>query len=267
MPDHDAPTDAAATGSAAGFSQLVAERLVIRAMRTDDAPVLAAYRNDSETARGPGLGNAIQCRRRGPLRGEAGGDGVAAQRRLGAARRRARRQDDRRHRGLPIQRRSAGTDRLYARASSSRPRASPPKQSVLSSTCSLPRACTVCGRRSTPRTLPPRAVLERLGFRFEGRSADAAHVRDEWCDDLRYALLVDERSEWLERPRHRPIMSFSSRSTGATAETSAAWRRTIRRNGSSPRFTSRSPTRSRPSSTKVAGGSCPGSGRSRPTAS
>ena len=51
MAHHDAPTDAAATGSAAGFSQLVTERLLIRAMRTDDAPALAAYRNDSETAR------------------------------------------------------------------------------------------------------------------------------------------------------------------------------------------------------------------------
>ena len=47
----DARTDVAATGSAAGFARFATERLLIRAMRTDDARALAAYRNDPETAR------------------------------------------------------------------------------------------------------------------------------------------------------------------------------------------------------------------------
>jgi RimJ/RimL family protein N-acetyltransferase len=47
-------------------------------------------------------------------------------------------------------------------------------------------------------------VLERLGFRYEGRGVKAAYVRGEWADDDRYAVLVDERRAWRERPKGPP---------------------------------------------------------------
>ena len=43
-----APSDVAATGSAAGFARFATERLMVRAMHTDDVRALAAYRNDPD---------------------------------------------------------------------------------------------------------------------------------------------------------------------------------------------------------------------------
>lgn len=47
-------------------------------------------------------------------------------------------------------------------------------------------------------------VLDRLGFRFEGRDLSSAHVRGEWVDDDRYALLSSDRAAWLARDRRPP---------------------------------------------------------------
>ena len=47
-------------------------------------------------------------------------------------------------------------------------------------------------------------LLERLGFRYEGRGRGAAYVRGGWADDDRYAILADERREWLLRPHEPP---------------------------------------------------------------
>ena len=203
MVHHDAPTDAAATDSAAGFSQLVTERLLIRAMRTDDAPALAAYRNDSETARyqdwampfsaddaarfvekqmatvWPLNGDWVQLAvaRDGRMIGDIAvcrsSDGMQAQ--IGYTLAPAHRGE-----GFATEAVGAVIDLLFAEG--------------------VHRVWATLD----PENIASARVLERLGFRFEGRSAHAAHVRGEWCDDLRYALLVDERSEWLERPRHRP---------------------------------------------------------------
>ena len=43
-------------------------------------------------------------------------------------------------------------------------------------------------------------LLERLGFRYEGRAVGAAFVRGSWMDDDRYAILREERAAWLARP-------------------------------------------------------------------
>lgn len=47
-------------------------------------------------------------------------------------------------------------------------------------------------------------VLELLGFRSEGLARAAEFTRDEWVDDLRFALLEQDRREWLGRPTSRP---------------------------------------------------------------
>jgi RimJ/RimL family protein N-acetyltransferase len=57
-----------------------------------------------------------------------------------------------------------------------------------------------------PANTPSARVLERLGFRYEGRSVRAALVRGRWEDDDRYAVLDDEYRAWCDRPRHAPAM-------------------------------------------------------------
>ncbi len=52
-----------------------------------------------------------------------------------------------------------------------------------------------------PANVSSARVLERLGFRYEGRGVKAAYVRGEWADDDRYAILADERRAWRERPQ------------------------------------------------------------------
>lgn len=43
-----------------------------------------------------------------------------------------------------------------------------------------------------PGNLASRRVLEKLGFRYEGRSQRSVFVRGEWVDDKRFALLADD---------------------------------------------------------------------------
>ena len=57
-----------------------------------------------------------------------------------------------------------------------------------------------------PANIPSAMLLERLGFRYEGRAIGAAFVRGEWADDDRYAMLADERNAWLARPRTSPSL-------------------------------------------------------------
>lgn len=55
-----------------------------------------------------------------------------------------------------------------------------------------------------PENLASARVLERTGFRHEGRSVAAAKVRGEWCDDERYALLRHDLLTWRSRPCATP---------------------------------------------------------------
>jgi RimJ/RimL family protein N-acetyltransferase len=43
-----------------------------------------------------------------------------------------------------------------------------------------------------PDNVASRRLLEKLGFRYEGRSVQSTLVRGEWVDDDRFALLADE---------------------------------------------------------------------------
>jgi aminoglycoside 6'-N-acetyltransferase len=43
-----------------------------------------------------------------------------------------------------------------------------------------------------PRNVASHRVLDKLGFRFEGRSPQSVFVRGEWADDDRFAVLADD---------------------------------------------------------------------------
>ena len=49
-----------------------------------------------------------------------------------------------------------------------------------------------------PHNAASRRVLDKLGFRFEGRSLQSVFVRGEWADDDRFAMLA---SEYVDRLR------------------------------------------------------------------
>lgn len=51
-----------------------------------------------------------------------------------------------------------------------------------------------------PANVASMRVLEHLGFRYEGTARRAELVRGEWVDDMRFALLRDDRADWLARP-------------------------------------------------------------------
>lgn len=51
-----------------------------------------------------------------------------------------------------------------------------------------------------PANLPSMRVLENIGFRYEGTARRSVLVRGEWVDDMRFALLRDDRTDWLARP-------------------------------------------------------------------
>ena len=55
-----------------------------------------------------------------------------------------------------------------------------------------------------PANVASARLLERLGFRYEGRGVKMALVRGEWADDDRYALLRADREAWLARPTDPP---------------------------------------------------------------
>jgi RimJ/RimL family protein N-acetyltransferase len=50
-----------------------------------------------------------------------------------------------------------------------------------------------------PENVPSMRVLEALGFTVECLARQAADVRGEWVDDLRYAMLASERHAWRTR--------------------------------------------------------------------
>jgi RimJ/RimL family protein N-acetyltransferase len=52
-----------------------------------------------------------------------------------------------------------------------------------------------------PHNVRSARLLERLGFRFDGRAVGAAFVRGAWADDDRYAITAPERRAHLERDR------------------------------------------------------------------
>ena len=55
-----------------------------------------------------------------------------------------------------------------------------------------------------PQNMASMRVVEQLGFTYEGLARRAELIRGEWLDDMRFAVLKDERAAWKSRPRARP---------------------------------------------------------------
>ncbi len=55
-----------------------------------------------------------------------------------------------------------------------------------------------------PDNVASERVLERTGFRFEGRTRLSYWVADDNTDDLLYGMTRADRHEWATRPRHEP---------------------------------------------------------------
>jgi RimJ/RimL family protein N-acetyltransferase len=182
---------------------LTTPRLTIRALRAADARTLATYRDDREVARyqdwplpytlaaaerlveeqadirGPEAGVWVQMgiEHAGELVGDiaVGLDGTGRLATIGYTLR-----ADRQGQGLATEAVGAVIDALFA--------------------AGIHRV----GATLDPDNVASAMLLERLGFRYEGRAVGAAFVRGDWSDDDRYALLADEREAWLARPRTSP---------------------------------------------------------------
>lgn len=180
-------------------------RLTLRALRPADAPALVAYRNDPVVARyqdwplpytagaaetliegqagvpGPSAGTWTQVAidHDGELVGDlaVGLDGTGRLAILGYTLRRE-------HQGQGFATEAAGAllDALFERG--------------------LQRVSATLD----PDNIASAMLLERLGFRYEGRAVGSAFVRGEWLDDDRYAMLAPERRAWLARPRTPPMV-------------------------------------------------------------
>ncbi len=55
-----------------------------------------------------------------------------------------------------------------------------------------------------PRNVGSMRVLEAIGMSFESLTRQSYPIRGRWDDDLRYAMLRDDRAAWLARPRTPP---------------------------------------------------------------
>lgn len=55
-----------------------------------------------------------------------------------------------------------------------------------------------------PQNVASMRVLEAIGFTFEALTRQSYPLRGRWDDDMRYSMLRDERAEWLARPSTPP---------------------------------------------------------------
>jgi RimJ/RimL family protein N-acetyltransferase len=55
-----------------------------------------------------------------------------------------------------------------------------------------------------PRNVRSMRVLEAIGFTFEALTRQSYPLRGRWDDDLRYAMMRDDRTAWLARPTTAP---------------------------------------------------------------
>lgn len=60
------------------------------------------------------------------------------------------------------------------------------------------------GASLDPRNIASMRVLEAIGMTFESFARQSYALRGRWDDDLRFAMLRDDRAAWLARPRTPP---------------------------------------------------------------
>ena len=188
-----------------GLLPLSTPRLTIRSLRSTDAPALAEYRNDPEVARfqdwplpfaleaaeeliaeqaglrGPRAEGWVQMgiEHAGELIGDiaVGLDGTGKLATIGYTLR-----ADRQGRGFATEAVGALVDGMFHRG--------------------LHRVAATLD----PENVASAMLLERLGFRYEGRAVGAAFVRGAWADEDRYAMLRDEHAAWVARTRTPPLV-------------------------------------------------------------
>lgn len=180
-------------------------RLRLRMMRTADAGVLAAYRNDSDVARFQSwelpftAGQAVQM-----LARQDDIDGPTAGRWVQIALETAD--------GTVVGDTAIGLDATGSVATLGYTVAPPWQGNGYAGEAVGALVTALFERTSVHRmvaTLDPdhhasMRVVEPLGFRCEGLARHSELIRGEWCDDLRFALLRADHLAWAERPRDRP---------------------------------------------------------------
>lgn len=187
--------------AAAPFLPFRTARLLVRAATVGDAAALAGYRNDPETARYQswampyGIADALEL-----IAGQAGSDGPPVDDWLQLA------LDD--GHGALIG--DVGVHLLDdGRTAEIGYTLAPAARGVGLATEAVggvvDRLFELTGVHRIEATIDPdnyasARVLERLGFRYEGRAVQAVQVRGQWCDEDRYALLAADRAAWLARP-------------------------------------------------------------------
>ena len=189
------------------------ERLVLRMVGLDDAPMLAAYRSDPHVARyqdwplpytadqatesirrqahlaGPTVGESVQVaiEHDGAMIGDLYvgiGDVVdgGAQATFGYTLAAAHQ-----GRGFALEAAEAMVDALFEHTPVHRIEA-----------------------KLDPLNIASMRVLDLLGFSHEGVARRSVPIRGEWLDDLRYGLLREQRAAWKARPRSVASRRFRS---------------------------------------------------------
>jgi RimJ/RimL family protein N-acetyltransferase len=178
-------------------------RLTLRAFRSEDTPALVAYRNDPEVSRYQDWPL--------PLSAADGAAFVAEQSGITGPRAAEWTQIAIDHDGELIGDLAVGLDATGSLATIGYTlRADRQGQGFgIEAVGALIDALFERGSHRVSATLDPENVasamlLERLGFRYEGRAIGAAFVRGAWLDDDRYAILREERAAWLTRPMSHP---------------------------------------------------------------
>lgn len=121
----------------------------------------------------------------------------------------------------------------------------------------------VCGM-THPDNVASNMVLERIGMRFEGHTRNSYWVGDDNSDDWIFGMTPHDRRSWRSRTRTPPNMFDSSRSRRPTSVSSSGSRPIARSGRSQPRSQTRLPA-SRSRRSRTARQPDPGRVRSRPT--
>lgn len=195
------------------------ERLVLRAFRLEDAPALAAYRNEPDVARLQSWTTPFTlAMAERAIRGDAGRPVPGASTQIAVE-----------HDGsvvgdVYVQLSADGEHALIgytlAGAQQGRGFAAEAVAAVVD------HLLDDVGVHRIEATLDPAnaasaMVVERLGFRYEGRAVSSVLVRGEWHDDDRYALLGEDRRAWRARPtsapRHVVLVEIDDTTAGVVA--------------------------------------------------
>lgn len=195
------------------------ERLVLRAFRLEDAAALAAYRSEPEVARFQSWATPFTlAMAERAIRSDAGRPVPGASTQI------AIEHDDSVVGDVYVQLSADGAHALlgYTLAGARQGRGFA-AEAVAAVVDHLLDDVGVHRIEATldPGNVASAMVVERLGFRYEGRALSSVMVRGEWHDDDRYALLAEDRRAWRARPTSAPrdvvLIEIDDENAGAVA--------------------------------------------------